>query len=565
MTAAKSMGSTIQSLRTVLAGTDSAGTDGELVLRFVKAHDEGALAGLIRRLAPMVWNVCQRTLSNHHDAEDAFQAAFLVLVRKASTLRDREKVANWLYGVAIRTATRLRAEAAKRNQRERQDVTLPDKAETEQVKDNLIKVLDQELSRLPDKHRDIIVLCDLNGRSRKEVAAQLGCPEGTVASRLARARVILAKRLERHGLAVSGGLLSTVLAQDAASACVPQSVISSCIKAASNLAGGKPLAGVVAASVVALTEGVLKEMLYCKLKLALGLLVGLATCVCIALAAGGAFSSQQREDPQRQPAGKEKAVPSTENMESWWRDLASQEEAKANRALLAFASRSKESTTFFKERLKPVKLDAGLIKKLVTQLDSDQYAIREAADKRLTQEVSYLGKFARPMLLELAKGKLSSEAGRRVQQLIAQLPDGAKPEAKLAAPLLLGAKKVDAKIVNGQVEITIDGQPLKLENLAFGQANSVEVKNVNGKVDIVINGKPLNFADLAKAGAPAPNPPAPNPQWIRAGRAISLLESFQTPEARAILEEIANRGEPEAGPTLEAKTALKRMATPKAR
>jgi hypothetical protein len=84
--------------------------------------------------------------------------------------------------------------------------------------------------------------------------------------------------------------------------------------------------------------------------------------------------------------------------------------------------------------------DAGLIKKLVAQLDSNQYAIREAADKRLTQEVSYLGKFARPMLLELAKGKLSSEAGRRVQQLIAQLPDGAKPEAKLAAPLLLGAK-----------------------------------------------------------------------------------------------------------------------------
>jgi RNA polymerase sigma factor (sigma-70 family) len=560
MTSAKSMGATIQSLRTVLAGTQSAGTDGELVLRFVKAQDEGALAGLIRRLAPMVWNVCRRTLSNHHDAEDAFQATFLVLVRKASTLRDREKVANWLYGVAIRTATRLRAAAAKRTRRERQDVTLPEKAEPEQVRNNLIKVLDQELSRLPDKHRDIIVLCDLNGRSRKEVAAQLGCPEGTVASRLARARVILAKRLERHGLAVSGGLLSTLLAQDAASACVPQSVILSCIKAASNLAGGKPLADVVAASVVALTEGVLKDMVYCKLKLALGLLLGLATCACIALAAGGAFSSQQREDPQRQPAGKEKAGFS-DNLESWWRDLASPEEAKANRALLAFASSSKESTAFFKERLKPVKVDAGLIKKLVAQLDSDQYATREAAGKRLTEEVSYLGKFVRPTLLDQMKGKLSPEAGRRVQQLIAQLPDGPKPDAKLAAPLLGAKGKVDAKIVNGQVEITIDGQPLKLGNLPFGQANSVDVKNVNGQVEIIINGQPLDFAALAKGGAPAANPPAPNPQWLRAGRAISLLESFQTPEARAILEEIASRGEPEAGPTQEAKAALKRMAT----
>jgi hypothetical protein len=84
-------------------------------------------------------------------------------------------------------------------------------------------------------------------------------------------------------------------------------------------------------------------------------------------------------------------------------------------------------------------------------------------------------------------------------------------------------------------------------------------------VEIKINGQPINFADLAKGSAPAPNPPAPNPQWLRAGRATSLLESFETPEARAILEEIANRGEPEAGPTLEAKAALKRLATVKSR
>jgi RNA polymerase sigma factor (sigma-70 family) len=140
----------------------------------------------------MVWGVCGRLL-RHHDAQDAFQATFLVLVQKAATLPDKETVGNWLYGVAYQTAVRMRALAAKRGVRERQVKVMPEPATAEQyVWNDLVPVLDEELSRLPDKYRVLVVLCDLESKSRKEVARQLNIPEGTVASRFATARTMLA-------------------------------------------------------------------------------------------------------------------------------------------------------------------------------------------------------------------------------------------------------------------------------------------------------------------------------------------------------------------------------------
>src|SRR5262249_53163007 len=127
-------------------------------------------------------------------------------------------------------------------------------------------LLDQELSRLPDKYRGVIVLCDLEGKTRKEVAGQLGCAEGTVASRLARARIMLAKRLTRRGIALSGGALTAGAAQQAGWAGVPNSVVDSTIKAASLLAAGKAATGAISGKVAALMEGVMKAMLFSKLK-----------------------------------------------------------------------------------------------------------------------------------------------------------------------------------------------------------------------------------------------------------------------------------------------------------
>src|SRR6266853_432622 len=189
-------------------GPDGGGmTDCELLARFLSSRDDNALAALVRRHAPMVWGVCCRLLYNRHDAEDAFQATFLVLVRKAADV-PRQAVANWLYGVARQTAVRVRATAAKRGRRETQVVNMPEPTGTEVRDADWQSVLDEELSRLPDHYRGVLVLCDLEGMTRKDAARQLGLPEGTVASRLARARALLARRLARHGLAVSGGTLA---------------------------------------------------------------------------------------------------------------------------------------------------------------------------------------------------------------------------------------------------------------------------------------------------------------------------------------------------------------------
>jgi RNA polymerase sigma factor (sigma-70 family) len=217
----------------------------------------------------MVWGVCRRLLP-HHDAEDAFQATFLVLVRKAASIRQRDIVANWLYGVAHQTALHSRRTTARRRTRERQVMPMPEPAVAEpDLWHDLQPLLDQELAHLPDKYRVAIVLCDLEGKSRKEAARQLGCPEGTLAARLARGRKLLAKRLSRRSLAVSGGVLAAVLSQKAASAGVPASVVFSTIKAATLLAAGQAAATErISAKVVALTEGVLQTMWLKKLKIA---------------------------------------------------------------------------------------------------------------------------------------------------------------------------------------------------------------------------------------------------------------------------------------------------------
>jgi RNA polymerase sigma factor (sigma-70 family) len=254
-------------------------TDGQLLESFISHRDSDALDALVRRHAPMVWGVCRRVLRNHHDAEDAFQAAFLVLVRKASSIAPREMVGNWLYGVAYQTALKARATAAKRVGRERQVANMPDPATQKQdCNDELLAVLDLELSRLPDIYRSAIVLCELEGQTRKTAARQLGVPDGTLAARVSRGRTLLARRLARHGLAVSGGTLMAVMSQNEAPACVPAAVLSATIKVANLLAAGQA-AGVIAAPVAALTEGVLKTMLVTKMKTALGICLAVALLV----------------------------------------------------------------------------------------------------------------------------------------------------------------------------------------------------------------------------------------------------------------------------------------------
>jgi RNA polymerase sigma factor (sigma-70 family) len=244
--------------RAVLLAEVARLSDGDLLERFVADRNESAVEALVLRHGPMVWGVCRRILRDHQDAEDAFQATFLVLARKADSIRPGGRVAGWLYGVARQTALKARARNRKRQAREQLGVGFAEpEAAPQERQDDLRGLLDQQLARLPEKYRAVLVLCDLEGRTRGEAARQLGCPQGTVAGRLARARSLLARRLARQGLAGASGSLAVLVSPSL----LPASGVCQTIETMT-------AAGVASARVAALTEGVLRTMLLTRLKIA---------------------------------------------------------------------------------------------------------------------------------------------------------------------------------------------------------------------------------------------------------------------------------------------------------
>jgi RNA polymerase sigma factor (sigma-70 family) len=290
--AARHLHRIVEHLGGVLLWQNAAGTDAVLLERFLAHRDEMAFEVLVRRHGPMVMGVCQRILQNSHDAEDAFQATFLVLVRKASTIRPPSMVGNWLYGVAYRTAQEAKRSVARRRLNEAN--VIPPNEAAKGDWDDLYPILDQELARLPEKYRAAIVHCDLEGKTRKQVAEQLGWPEGTVASRLSTARTILAKRLTHRGFGTSAAIVAAIVGPKA-TAYVSPTVVSSSVRAGMLFAAGNISAGAVSASVVALTQGVLKSMLLSKLKLA----VAVVLMLCLLVITGGVLA--QRSDDKTDP------------------------------------------------------------------------------------------------------------------------------------------------------------------------------------------------------------------------------------------------------------------------
>jgi RNA polymerase sigma factor (sigma-70 family) len=228
-------------------------SDGALLERFIAVRDEAAFELLVRRHGPMVLGVCERVLRHRQDAEDAFQATFLVMAHKAGSVRPREAVGNWLYGVAYRTALKARTAAARRRKREGLARAAAPTLPVQRPGEDWLPLLDRELQALPDKYRAPVVLCELEGLSRKEVAARLAIPEGTLSSRLAAARQILAQRLTRRGvtLALTAG------------ASLPLALLNSAVRAATHVGA----AGVVvSAEVASLTKGVLMSLALAKLR-----------------------------------------------------------------------------------------------------------------------------------------------------------------------------------------------------------------------------------------------------------------------------------------------------------
>jgi RNA polymerase sigma factor (sigma-70 family) len=284
-------------------------SDGQLLSQFLSRRDEAAFVALVRRHGPMVLGVCRRVLGNAADAEDAFQATFLVLVRKAPALTTRPVLGDWLHGVARRTALSARRAGARRRAKE-QAMARPN-VQDETVQNDWLPLLDEELGRLPEKYRLPVVLCDLEGKTRKEAAERLGWPEGTVAGRLSRGRALLARHLARQAGAVSSAALAAVLAQNAASACVAEALVHSTARAASLLAAGSGAAtAVLSTRVAALTQGVVRAMFLAKLKtltcvLALTVLVGLGGMALVPgsgpLSAAGKAATPPKQDGDAKP------------------------------------------------------------------------------------------------------------------------------------------------------------------------------------------------------------------------------------------------------------------------
>jgi RNA polymerase sigma factor (sigma-70 family) len=251
-------------------------TDADLLSAFIEQKDPTAFEAIVRRYGDMVFGVCCRVLQHQQDTEDAFQATFLVLFLKASSIQDRQTLSCWLYGVAFRTAMKAKSLMRKRKLKESQ-VSRPfdsdansrkeKNASMEIVWEELEAVLDQEINALPEKYRKAILLCDLQGKSRKEAAQLLKCKEGTLSGHLARGRKILAQRLEGYGIGCSVSLLGLIWTQKVVADRVPHSLMNQTIALTrqiqmQNIVGIDSLPD----SIVTLTNGVLKSMFFTQLR-----------------------------------------------------------------------------------------------------------------------------------------------------------------------------------------------------------------------------------------------------------------------------------------------------------
>jgi RNA polymerase sigma factor (sigma-70 family) len=240
--------------------------DADLLDRWVQRRDEAAFEVLLWRHGPLVLSVCRRLLRDAQDAEDAFQATFLTLLRKAPSIRRRESVAGWLYRVAYRVA--VRAGAARRATPERLLDDVPAEAsEAELLWRDLRPVLDEEVNGLPVRYRTAFVLCYLQGKTNAEAAAEIGIPIGTVLSRLNWARQRLRQRLTRRGLTLSAALLAVVLTEKLVPAALPAVLVQTTFQAGLAFATGQTAGGAVSAKVLTLTQEVLRAMRLAKLKM----------------------------------------------------------------------------------------------------------------------------------------------------------------------------------------------------------------------------------------------------------------------------------------------------------
>jgi RNA polymerase sigma factor (sigma-70 family) len=487
-------GSVLHSLQRLFsAGTLSGSAERQLLQRFLVERDEAAFEAILARHGPMVVGVCRRVLNDPHEVEDAFQATFLILVRRARDIRDQDLLGPWLYGVAHRVAVRARAVASRRSDHERhvpvERAAQPD--DDLQWRD-LAPVLDAEVARLPERYRRPVVLCDLEGLTHEEAARQLGCPIGTVKSRLARARERLRGRLTRRGLAPTVGLAAALASRPAASAPVPPKLVDSTIRAVRGLLAGNPLAvGLASPSVVTLTKGVLTTMFLAKM-----LKIGAALVLVCGLGALSVEGLAQRapsgrSGPERQPESSGLVEDSTRKADAEPLVPARSEPNRGTTREIEARLRSALRTLGYREGLVKQKLLApGQVEEARVEVEVLKARIETEQDD-LKDELERLNAKLRVKQAELAVAQANE--------------DRAKKEVDRLVPMYQRAA-----VAVSEVELAKEG--LALQN-AFVTVKQAEIAEV--QVSIAQAGRRLErIARLAKeflepAPEPKPEPPAP--------------------------------------------------------
>jgi RNA polymerase sigma factor (sigma-70 family) len=341
-------------------------SDRQLIEQFLARRDEAVFETLVRRHGAMVHRVCWRVLQQEQDAEDAFQATFLILAQKLRTVRKHDSLASWLHGVAHRVALKAKARAAIRRCHERQANASQPVPPDDVTERELCTVMDTELTQLPEKWRLPLILCYLEGRTQEESASQLGWSKKTLRRRLEEARDALGSRLKGRGIVWSAALSSVLLSDCVASSAPAANVIASTVAAAAGVAAGNTVAMAASAKVAALAEGVMNAMFLSKMTTALIVIVtvvGLGTGVGLMTGVSGNTVEAQEE--------KGKSTPN-----------------------------------------EPAKLR---VHELIQQLNANEFQKREQA----TKELKALGKAIVPQLEAALEASESAEVRRRLEQLLA--------------------------------------------------------------------------------------------------------------------------------------------------
>ena len=440
--------------------------DGELLTRYRRERDQDAFGSLVRRHGPMVLGVCRRVLRDSHAAEDAFQATFVVLAKKADAVRPPDRLAPWLYGVAYRTALKARGRAFRRQQVEQEyaaEVSNRPPASSEEGAD-LLPIIDEQLNALPEKYRTPLVLCAMRGLNKAEAAERLGLPEGTVSSRLARAREMLRDRLTRRGVVVPAAALGVALAADTLQAAVPPALAAS----AAGVGSGTAL---VPATVLTLSHEVLRSMSLFKLKALC------AVAMSVALAGGGvglyAVGADEKKPapPAEKPAVKPEkpgAKPDGEKPKP-----APDGEKKPEKPLKpALRSGAKVASVDAKEStvMLAVKGDGGVVEKLFPV----------APDAKITVD----GKDAK--LADVPKNSTAAYAAGATKdgtlpkitelRITGSTVTGVVKEVSATDIALESEKKPQAFKVTGDTKVTVNGKDAKPADLKAGDKVAITMK-----------------------------------------------------------------------------------------